>query len=784
MNSSVKGLTLAIIFVLSMHKLYAENDNPQDTIRTYLLDEVVVSSSTKETNKFRTLPTSVSLITPQEINGRQIDALKDLSSFVPNLYIPDYGAKLTSAVYIRGIGARSSGQSIGLYVDNAPFLDKSTFDFELTDIQRIEVLRGPQGTLYGRNAMGGIVNIYTLSPFDYQGTKASVSAGNYGQFKAKLSHYMKAGDKVGLSLSGYYDRNDGYFTNTFTGKKADHLESAGGRFKLDWRANPNLLLSYSLSYDYVNQGAFPYGHYDRESGVIAPVNINDSCNYRRDVLTNNLFLSYKTDRFVFSSTTGYQYFKDDMMMDQDFSPEPIFTINQKQKQHALSEEIAIKSNTDSDYQWTFGLYGFHNDLHTDGPVTFKEGGIRDILQKVFDDLRESTGMPVHLKVMDQQLYIPGSFDTPTYGAALFHQSTYNNLFTKGLSLTAGLRLDYEKQEMDYASTAKMNLGMQTPNGSVTPLDGMMGIKMPTTVMDVHTSQDFWQVSPKVSLKYECTPRTFTYLSVAKGYKTGGYNVQMSADLMQSQMQYDMMNALSIFMPGGLAEQFKPEPVENVTAYNPETSWNYELGVRSELVKDKVFGELTFFYMDIKDMQITKFVPSGNGRYLSNAGKAKSLGGEMSLQARLTNEFTATLNYGFTQATFKDYIHEYKDDATKEIVRTNCEGNAIPYAPKHTLNIGLQYNKLLRNCWLDQFAASVQFAGTGNIYWTELNDISQKFYGLLNAKVGVRKGIVKLDLWSSNITDTQYAAFYFESRQESFMQKGRPFQIGAEVSVVF
>lgn len=119
------------------------------------------------------------------ISGRQIDALKDISSFVPNLYMPDYGAKLTSAIYIRGIGARSSGQSVGLYVDNVPYLDKSTFDFELTDIQRIEVLRGPQGTLYGRNAMGGIVNIYTISPFDYQGKKLSLSAGSYGQYKVK-----------------------------------------------------------------------------------------------------------------------------------------------------------------------------------------------------------------------------------------------------------------------------------------------------------------------------------------------------------------------------------------------------------------------------------------------------------------------------------------------------------------------------------------------------------------------------------------------------------------------
>ncbi|MDR1161905.1 MAG: TonB-dependent receptor plug domain-containing protein, partial [Tannerellaceae bacterium] len=264
MNKPLRWLVV-ISILLCVHTGKADNTNPNDTIKTYNIDEVVITSSTKETNAFRTLPGSVSVISPQAINGRQIDALKDISSFVPNLYIPDYGAKLTSAIYIRGIGARSSGQTVGLYVDNVPYPDKSTFDFELTDIQRIEVFRGPQGTLYGRNAIGGIINIYTLSPFDFQGTKLSLSGGNYGQLKAKASHYRKLGENVGVSLSGYYDRNDGFFKNIYTGKSADPEESAGGRFRLDWRVTPRFSAAYTLSYDHVNQGAFPYRFYNKET---------------------------------------------------------------------------------------------------------------------------------------------------------------------------------------------------------------------------------------------------------------------------------------------------------------------------------------------------------------------------------------------------------------------------------------------------------------------------------------------------------------------------------------
>ncbi|SEG23264.1 TonB-dependent receptor [Parabacteroides chinchillae] len=768
---------LAVLTLLAVQTVTAEEVHNNDTIKTYNLNDVVITSSTKETNNLRTLPGSVSILSPQQIAGRQIEVLKDISSFVPNLYMPDYGAKLTSAIYIRGIGARSSGQSVGLYVDNVPYLDKSTFDFDLTDIQRIEVLRGPQGTLYGRNAMGGIINVYTISPFDFQGKKLSVAAGSYGQYTIKASHYGKLSNTIGFTAGVYYDHNDGFYTNEYTGKRVDKGDVAGGRIKLEGRFTPNFRIVYSLSADYTNQGAFAYGLYNKETGKIEPVRFNDPSSYKRTMVNNNLSLEYKTDKFVFSSTTGYQYFKDDMKMDQDFDTLSMFTLNQKQKQNAVSQEIAFKSNTKKDYQWSFGLYGFYDALHTEGPVNFKEDGIKNILQKTFDDLKEQNPKMPQLVVMDENLLIPGSFDTPSYGVALFHQSTYNNLFVKGLSITAGIRLDYEKQKMTYNSEARMKMGVSFNGSPAMELDKFF--PYPTSKIDESISQDFWQVLPKVSLKYECTPTTFTYLSVAKGYKTGGYNVQMSADVMKSQMQYDMMKAVESMLPFPIKE---PLPLDEVSAYKPEYSWNYEAGIRSELINGRLSAEFTLFYMDIRDLQLTKFVDSGNGRILTNAGKARSVGTEISLRARLTGNLTADVNYGFTRATFRNYISEKK--ANSEIISTDCKGNFIPYTPRHTLNIGVQYTKLIQNCWLDQFTVSAQFCGTGKIFWTEYNDITQNFYGTLNAKAGVRKGIVNVNLWSRNITNTDYAAFYFESLDRPFVQKGKPFQIGAEIAIAF
>ena len=203
-----------------------------------------------------------------------------------------------------------------------------------------------------------------------------------------------------------------------------------------------------------------------------------------------------------------------------------------------------------------------------------------------------------------------------------------------------------------------------------------------------------------------------------------------------------------------------------------------------LTKDHIPDSQSYvFYMDIRDLQLTSFAENGSGRMITNGGKANSYGVELSLRSRITDGLTADLNYGFTRATFRDYIFTDKDE-NSQIVKTDCKDNFIPYTPRHTVSLGLQYTKLLHRKMIDQFIASAQFTGAGKIFWTEKNDISQPFYGLVNAKVGIRKGIVNLNLWSRNITNTDYQAFYFESFNQSFIQKGKPFQIGGEITVTF
>ena len=757
-----KILLVGLIAITNFLNIYAENNRElsQDTVKSYYLNEVVISTSTKETNDVRTLPGSVSLITPQMIEGQKIISIKNLSAVIPNFFIADYGSKLSTPVYIRGIGERSTGQSIGMYVDNMPYLDKSVFDFEFMDIQRIEVLRGPQGTLYGRNAMSGIVNIFTHSPIDLERTKISLTGGNYGLFRAKGTISQPLSKSTGLSISAYYDRNDGYFINDFSGNRADKLESTGVRLRFDWKLNQNWTAQLIANYDYADQGAFPYGEY--KDGNISNPNLDFPGSYVRNVAGSNLNLQYKNDKIIFNSSTGFLYFDDDMKMDIDYGPTNTFYINQLQNERSWTEELTVKSNSNSNYQWSFGAFGFYNDLKTDVLTTMGSDGIRTILQEMFDGIKESNPRAPQITVKNDKIPIPGLFKTPTYGGAIFHQSTYNNLFVDGLSVTAGVRLDYEKTELDYNT----NIGMDL---DVVMAPGRPGMEMHAdTTVAGKESMSFTEVLPKVAVKYEFNKNHYIYATVANGYKTGGYNIQSFADIAQSAIRAKYVSTE------------KPIVVKDAVSYKPEYSWNYEIGYKGELIKDFLYTELAAFYIDVKDMQITDFVDSGHGRILKNAGKAKSIGFDLGLTAIFTDELRMITNYGFTHATFSDYKVK---DANGAIIADYTD-NHIPFAPGNTLSVSAIYNKRFQNKWIDRFNIQAQYNAAGKIYWTEENNVSQNFYGTLNMKAGVSKGIFEVSAWTNNTLNTDYTAFYFETTSYNLAQKGRPFTFGIDVNILF
>lgn len=684
----------ALLFSLLLPLCQNAQSNPieNDTLSKphVVLNEVVVTSY-KEKKNIREIPASVSYVPLSEIKNKNIVSMKEISSYIPNLFIPDYGSKLTSPVYIRGIGSKINAPSVGLYVDGVPFFEKSVFDFDISEVDRIEVLRGPQGTLYGRNTMGGIINVYTKNPLEYDGASFSVTTSNYEQNQVSGSYYGKLNDSFGYSFSGNYKHSDGFFRNEYTGSQADNLNAASGKMKLYWKKSNRFNANLLVNYEYSDQGGYPYALID-SLGKIGKVNYNNYSSYRRGVLTSGLTMNYSFDHFLLKSVTGYQYSDDRQAIDQDFSPKSLYFVTQTQRQHMVSQELEMRSARDQRYNWLNGFFAFHQS-----------------------SVSTTKSLPT---VKD--------YDSPTNGFAFYHQSTLKDLFFEKLSATVGFRFDYEKTSQDFNSVKVVS-----------------GVTQP--VMALNTDIEFTQLTPKFSLQYQFTPRNMAYATVTKGYKTGGFNT--SFDVVEEQ------------------------------TFKPEYSWNYEIGGKFSCFEDRLKGDLSLFYIDWDNQQISQNLASQRGSLLKNAGKSYSKGVELAMQGQVCKGLNLQMSYGFTEAKFRDY----KSEATKYAKAFNYSGNYIPYAPRQTVMLGGDYTLNLGSRYVDQLVFSTQYIGTGKLYWNETNAASQSYYGILNGKISAHKGNLTVDVWAKNIASQDYTAFYFEFLGSPFGQKGKPMTFGTTIS---
>ena len=784
-------------------------DFPKDSLKVVDIEEVVVIATPKENRKLRELSAATTVLSQKDMQANQVNSVKRLSGLIPNIFIPEYGSKLTTSIYIRGIGSRINTPAIGLYVDNIPYIDKSAFDFNYSDIERIDVLRGPQGTLYGRNTMGGLIKVHTKSPFTYQGTDIRMGAATYNDYNVSLTHYHRISDQFAFSTGGFYEHTGGFYQNsTRNNERVDKGNAGGGRFRGIYLPKDNLKLDLNVSYEYSDQGGYPYfytgitqegvnkGKTEEREEMIGKIAYNDRSNYYRNLLNAGFNVEYQAKNFILSAVTGYQHLKDRMFLDQDFTEKNIFNLTQKQKLNTISEEIVLKSKPNRKWEWTTGIFGFYQTLNTDGPVTFKEDGVKETIEGNTNSIFENLGNKapkMSMSVLNPTLRVSGNFDTPIWNGAIFHQSTFNNLFTKGLSFTIGLRLDYEKMSMKYNSASDpLNFDFNFAMGP-------MVITAKDLVADAayngKLSEDYVQLLPKFALQYEWSKGNNVYATVSKGYRSGGYNVQMFSDIITGQQAHSMVEAIkksaefekySTLIEGMIGDKMPAIPeVKDATTYKPEYSWNYEVGTHLTLWEGKLWADLAAFYMDTRDQQLSQFIGSGLGRTTINAGKSNSYGAEASLRASLTNELSLNASYGYTYATFTDYIINEADKDGNLTVKADYNGKYVPFVPKHTLNIGGEYAITCSSRSIfDRIVFQANYNAAGRIYWTEQNDVSQAFYGTLNWRANLEKGNAMISFWARNFLDKDYAAFYFETMNKGFMQKGRPVQFGIDLRCRF
>ena len=768
-------------------------DAPADTTRVIDIEEVVVIATPKENNRLRQQPISATSFSQGDMRNNSVTSVKSLSGLVPNLFIPDYGSKLTTSVYVRGIGSRINTPAVGLYVDNIPFIDKSAFDFNYSDIERIDVLRGPQGTLYGRNTMGGLIRVFTKSPFSYQGTDISLGAATYNNYKASVNHYHRISDKFAFSAGAFYEHEGGFFENTArNNEKIDKSDEVGGRMRAIWLPKDNLKLDLTVNYEYSNQGGYPYQltsisetdiYYQDLKGDLGKVAYNNECGYMRHLLNGGLNLEYQAENFILSSVTGFQYLKDEMNLDQDFTRKNVYTMSQRQNSKTLSEEIVLKSKPGRRWQWTTGVSGFYQWLNTEGPVTFHEDGISSLMEDnvngIFKKIKEEKPMmpDMSLDITDENILIGGNFKSPMLSTGIYHQSTINDIFIDGLSFTTGLRMEYERYWLDYNSNSNINFDFKIAV-MPKPFEGLSS----SPSVNGKINHDYIQLLPKFALQYDFNKSNNIYASVSKGYRSGGYNIQMFSEIVQGEMINGMITTLDenshgmVSQMGGDKIPHYEFNIQETTMYKPEYSWNYEIGSHMTMFDGRLQADLAAFYMDTHDQQISRFAASGLGRITVNAGKSRSIGGELALKAQITDVFSINGNYGYTHATFTDYV------VSDEV---NYNGNYVPFVPEHTFTVGGQYIfRMKSGSWLDNIMLNANYKGAGRIYWTEQNNAYQNLYGTLNGRISLNKGNGQIGIWINNALNTEYQAFYFESMNRGFAQMGRPMQIGVDLRCRF
>lgn len=656
------------------------------------LDEIVVTDFKQ--NKRNLTSTAVSTINVQQLHNQQIVNLKELTAVMPNFYMPDYGSYANTPVYIRGIGTKSKGSAVGFYVDGVPHFESSAFNIDLSDIAAVNVFRGPQGTLYGRNTIAGIINVYTHNPLDYQRTRIKVGYGRYNDFIAQASNYAKISEKFGISTVASYHHNDGMFTNHFLNEKADKLNEGEGRVGFYWRPTTNWLLHLNSTLTYSEQNGYPYAPYDIVKDELLPISYNRNSTYRRLISSTGLNAQYENNHISFNSQTSYQFIKSHQGLDQDFTPQDVYFVDNSYHQNMLSQELTLKSNDKGRYQWIIGLFGML--LHSN---QFAE-----------------------TSYFTRDFSTPTTYKNPTAGYAIYHQSSYN--IWRGMSATVGLRFDYEHAKTTY------NQDKTTLSTGVT-----------THAKDFVSSASFRQFTPKFTLQYLTNKDNLYYISITRGYKPGGFNTIFKTD----------------------AER----------TYDPEYSWNYEVGTRLKFLNGRLTAEADLFYIDWRHMQTTYTVP-GVGNVIANAGHTDSKGFELSLAYHPIKSLQLNLNYGYTHARYLEY---------KKSAREDFSGNRLPMVPNHTLSLNGTYT-IMPAGWFDKIIFNTGLTGLGRIYWADDNIVRQNFYATLNAKVSLTKGIFTWEVWGKNLTATDYMAYGFKASQGNYAQRGKPLTFGTAVSVSF
>ena len=684
------------------------------------LEEVVVTAEKVESIAQK-LPYSITAISGQQVQNLRLWSLQDLSAVVPNLTLNNAGDD-RNVTSVRGIVNVNYDQTVATVIDGVVQFDNDTYIAQLVDIERIEILRGPQSTLYGRNAMGGVINIITRQPSNVIRSSAELSIGNYGLFRyGYRSNLPIVKDKFWANIALNVENRNGYYTNKFNGKSFDNSKNLYLNTNFKYQATKRLsaTLNFKVS-KRTNDG--PYPLVGRDSLAFAEpfkVNLNRLATDKDLTFNTSLVFNYHGEKANVTSVSAFQqntrYYTD--TLDADFGPKDFAAVlvNNKDGYNTVgvfTQDIkASSANTASPLKWTIGTYFFRQNAP-------EQQGLYSIL-----------AAPLLLN-NGSKVFAPYITDTRTKGIrtglSIYGQASYE---IGKVELTGGLRYDYEQKDL------------------VRDLDIIKKTVIVQTTQANFQYRPTGVISPKFSIAFRPNTSQTYFATYTRGFRAGGLN--------------DVAN--------------KPELVQ----YNPETSDNFEIGMKTSYFENRLRSNWTLFYINWNNIQVPTYVP-GFQSIVQNAGKATSSGFEYELSAIVTKGFQADLSLGLTNAAYKtlNLANSFKPQ------NDDLSGKKQIFTPSSTLMIALQYSKEFKGKTNFGLMARLEYKHLGTTYYNLANTVKQNPYSLVNLKAGITTKYFDLMVWGRNLAETIYLNYGYSFPGINPVSLGNPRTAGITATVKF
>ncbi len=662
------------------------------------LDAVVVTAQKRE-EQLQKIPLSVTALSAKEVKEYRLWNAKDITALVPNLYSSNSGDE-RNVTSIRGIGTTSYDPAIATYVDGVNQFTLDTYSSQLVDVERIEVLRGPQGTLYGRNAMGGVINIITKQPSDKPTAFAEANFGNYGLQRYEMGFRTPVvKNKLYLGASAMYSSRDGYYTNTFLNESFDKRKIFAGNYFLKYKISNAWNINLNLRHQSTqNDGAFPLAGSVKDA-FDKPYELAQNAKARMsdNTVFSSLSVNYSGSNFIFSSQTAYQanhrYYK--TPIDGDFSPLDIVTIiNDYGKKwnnvKTWTQEFKFTSPaaSDSKLQWTAGAFLFLDDRPN------KQGTHYGADAGIF-------GLP------DVNFATINTTIAKGEGIAFYGQATYS--LTDKLDLTAGLRYDYENK--NYSGFSEYQK------------DGQPAI---VTLPDTAAKVNYSAFSPKAGLTWHVSALSNVYGTYSRGFRTGGLT-QLSSDPSQPPLH----------------------------PFDPEYSDNFEVGIKNSFLQNRLHANLVFFYTNVTNIQVPTLVLPDAFTITRNAGRLNSKGVELELGATPVKGLQLTYNLGYTDASYTNLKLSQNGGSI------DLKGKKQIYTPEYTSLFAAQYSIPVGSRQRIRIVARGEWACLGRQYFDLNNAIEQKGYSLFNTRAGISAKNFEIMFWGRNLGGKKYISYAYD-----------------------